>query len=230
MASSAQRTSELNLYASEDKSVDDKKVQIDVSNADMKFEGPQDFKADFASYKFKKQEGADRVYYDLEQRFVALESDSSSATNAAAISQLQSDLAAEAVSRQAADTTNSNAISAEVSARATAVQAVQDALDVQEAKQESDKAAHEAAIAQEVSDRQAAVAAEAATRAADVNGLQSQITAILGGALAEDLNSLSEVISAYTAGDTTLAAQAAGMLARLDTIESILSQLTDHSF
>lgn len=145
---------------------------------------------------------------------MAIETDASSATNAAAISQLQTDLAAEAVSRQAADTSNSNAISAEIAARVAAVQGVQDALDVQEAKQETDKAAHEAAIAQEVSDRQAAVAAEAASRATDVAGLQGQISAILGGALAENLNSLSEVITAY----------------QLDTIESILSQLTDHSF
>ena len=229
MASSS-RTSELKLYASEDKSVDEKRVDIDVSNADCKFEGAQDFKIDFASYKFKKSTGATREYYDLESRFVAIETDSSAATNAAAIAQLQTDLAAEAVSRQSADTTNSNAISAEVSARATAVQAVQDALDVQEAKQETDKAAHEAAIAQEVSDRQTAVAAEAASRAADVASLQGQITAILGGALAEDLNSLSEVISAYQSGDTTLANQAAGMLTRLDAIEAILAQLTDHSF
>ena len=228
MASS--RSSELRLFAAEDKSVDEKKVEIDCTNADLKFEGPQDFKIDFSSYKFKKQEGAGREYYDLEQRFVALEADTSSATNAAAIAQLQTDLAAEAVSRQSADTTNANAISAEISARATAVQAVQDALDVQEAKQETDKAAHEAAIAQEVSDRQTAVAAEAAARASDVASLQGQISAILGGALAEDLNSLSEVISSYQSGDTTLANQAAGMLTRLDAIEAVLSQLTDQTF
>ena len=47
MASS--RTSELFLYAGEDKSQDDKKVSIDVSNADMKFEGPQDVVAKFNS-------------------------------------------------------------------------------------------------------------------------------------------------------------------------------------
>ena len=228
MASS--RTSELFLYAGEDKSQDDKKVSIDVSNADMKFEGPQEFKVDFGAYKFKKQVGASREYYDLESRFVSLESDTSAATNASAITQLQADLAAEAVSRQSGDTSNSNAISAEISARTAAVQAVQDALDVQEAKQETDKAAHEAAIAQEVSDRQAAVASEAASRASDVAGLQGQITSILGGALAEDLNSLSEVISAYQAGDTTLANQAAGILSRLSVIEGILSELTDHSF
>ena len=71
MAATAQRTSELHLYASEDKSVDEKRVDIDVSNADCKFEGPQDFKLDFESYKFKKLDGASRVYYDLETRFVA---------------------------------------------------------------------------------------------------------------------------------------------------------------
>ena len=78
--------------------------------------------------------------------------------------------------------------------------------------------------------RQAAVAAEAASRASDVAGLQNQISSILGGALAEDLNSLSEVISAYQLGDTTLANQAASMLSRLDAIEGILAQLTEHTF
>ena len=217
------------MYAKEDPSVDDKKFEIDVSNADVQISGPQDAKFDFGSYKFRKTEGAEQVYYDLETRFVALESDSSSATNAAAITQLQADLAAEAVSRQSADTSNSNAITAEVSARTTAVAAVQSALDVQEAKQESDKAAHEAAIAQEVSDRQAAVAAEAASRATDIAGLQSQITNVLGGALAEDLNSLSEIISAYQAGDTTLANQAAGMLSRISALESVVNELTNQS-
>ena len=89
MAASAQRTSELHLYASEDKSVDEKKVDIEVSNADCKFEGPQDFKLDFESYKFKKQQGASREYYDLEDRFVALETDTGVSVNAAAITALQ---------------------------------------------------------------------------------------------------------------------------------------------
>ena len=223
------RCSELFLYAKEDPSDNDKKFEIDVSNADVEVSGVQDAKFDFTSYKFKKQVGAERSYYDLETRFVALESDSSSATNAAAISQLQTDLAAEAVSRQSGDTSNSNAITAEISARTTAVAGVQSALDTQEAKQETDKAAHEAAIAQEISDRQTAVAAEAASRASDVAGLQSQITNVLGGALAEDLNSLSEIISAYQAGDTTLSNQAASMLSRISALESVVNELTNQS-
>ena len=48
MASS--RSSELRLFAAEDKSVDEKKVEIDCTNADLKFEGPQDFKIDFSSF------------------------------------------------------------------------------------------------------------------------------------------------------------------------------------
>ena len=40
MAATAQRTSDLHLYAVEDKSVDEKRVDIEVSNADCKFEGP----------------------------------------------------------------------------------------------------------------------------------------------------------------------------------------------
>ena len=116
-----------------------------------------------------------------------------------------------------------------VAARVAAVAGVQSALDTQEAKQETDKAAHEAAIAQEVSDRQTAVAAEAASRASDVAGLQSQITNVLGGALAEDLNSLSEIIAAYQAGDTTLANQAASMLQRIADLEAVVNELTSQS-
>ena len=75
----------------------------------------------------------------------------------------------------------------------------------------------------------AAQDAEAAARASDVAGLQSQITNVLGGALAEDLNSLSEIISAYQAGDTTLANQAAGMLSRISALESVVNELTNQS-
>ena len=225
MASTALRSSKLFLYAEEDVTVDDKKVQIDVSNAEVDFQGPQDVKFDFGSYKFKEGES----YYDLETRFSALEGDQSSSTNAAAISQLQTDLAAETVSRQSADTTNSNAISAEITARTTAVSGVQSSLDSQIASQQADHATALAAVQQEVSDRQAAVSAEAASRASDIAGLQSQITNVLGGALASDLDSLSEIIAAYQAGDTTLANQAASMLPRITQLEQIVSELTSHS-
>ena len=228
MAASA-RCSELFLYAKEDPSVDEKKFEIDVSNADVEISGPQNAKFDFGSYQFRKADGVGQIYYDLETRFVALETDSSSAVNAAAITQLQTDLAAESVSRQSADTSNSNAITAEVSARTTAVAGVQGALDAQIATQQADKAAQDSALAQEVSDRQAAVAAEAAARSSDVAGLQSQITNVLGGALAEDLNSLSEIISSYQAGDTTLANQAASMLARISALENVVNELTNQS-
>ena len=219
------RSSKIYLYAEEDVTVDDKKVSVDVSNAEVDFLGPQDIKFDFQSYKFKK----DDSFYDLETRFAAIEGDGSSATNATAISQLQTDLAAEQVARQSADTSNSNAITAEVSARTTAVAAVQSALDSQISDQQTDHAAAIAAVQQEVSDRTAAVSAEAAARASDVASLQGQITNILGGALASDLDSLSEIISAYQQGDTTLANQAGDMLARISQLEQIVSELTNHS-
>ena len=226
MASTAFRSSELFLYAKEDVTDSSKKFEIDVSNADVEVSGPQDYKMDFASYQFKK---ADDSYFSLESRFDALETDTGVSVNAAAISTLQADLAAEGVSRQAGDMSNSNTIAAEVAARVAAVAGVQSALDTQEAKQASDKTGHEAAIAQEISDRQAAVAAEAASRATDVAGLQGQITNVLGGALAENLNSLSEIIGAYQAGDTTLANQAASMLQRIADLEAVVNELTNQS-
>ena len=129
---SASRSAFLNLYASEDKSDDDKRVAFAASNADFDISGAQDAKFDFNSYQFSKMESGSKVSYDLETRFAAIENDSSSATNAAAITQLQTDLATEQNARQSGDTSNANSITAETNARVAAVQAVQDVLDVQE--------------------------------------------------------------------------------------------------
>ena len=218
----SQRSSNLNLYAIEDKSVDANKFDIETTNSDVKFEAAQAMKMKFASYEF--YEGA--TYFDLSSRFSALENDTSGSDNAAAITQLQSDLAAEAVSRQSADTANSNSITAEVSARTTAVQAVQDALDVQEAKQESDRAASDAAIAQEVSDRQTAVSAEQQRAEAAEAALGVRIDNVIGASQPENLDSLAELLTAFQNADSSLSDSIAAALVRLTAVEQQLAALT----
>ena len=220
MASS--RVSNLNLYAVEDKSDDDKKFDIETSNADVKFEAAQAMKMKFSSYGF--YEGAS--YFDLGSRFSALESSTVGSDNAAAITQLQTDLAAEQVSRQAADTQNANSIAAEISQRATAVQAVQTALDTQEAKQESDKVASNAAISQEVSDRQAAVLQESNRATAAENALGVRIDNIISNSDPASLDSLSELLTAFQNADSSLSDSIAAVLVRLTAVEDKLDALT----
>ena len=219
----ANRSSNINLYASEDKSDASYRVEFEATQSDFKMVGVQDAEFDFGSYKFKK---ADDSVFDLETRFAALEADTQPAQNATAITQLQTDLAAEAVSRQAGDLANTNSINAEISARVQAVQAVQDALDVQEAKQEGDRAASDAAIAAEAASRSAAVAAEEAARVAAIAGLQAQITNILSNTDASALDSLSEILSHITSEDQTILAAVASARALADENKARFDELT----
>ena len=216
------RSSQINLYAVEDKSDDDKKFDIETTNADVKFEAAQAMKMKFSSYEF--YEGA--AYFDLGSRFSALESSTVGADNSAAIAQLQADLAAESTSRLSADTANSNSITAEVSARTTAIQQVQNALDVQEAKQESEKTASDAAIAQEVSDRQAAVTAEQQRAELAEQALGTRIDNIISNTDPASLDSLSELLTAFQSADSSLSDSIAAALVRLTAVEDQLAALT----
>ena len=220
---SAARSSNVNLYAFEDKADNDKKFEIEASNLDVKFEAAQDCKFKFASYGF--YQGA--AYYDLETRFGAIESDPASTDNAMAIAGLQADLATEQNSRVAGDLTRENATNAEIAARVAADSALQTALDTQEAKQESEKVATDASVVQEVSDRQAAVSAEAASRAADVAGLQSQISNILSNASPGVIDSISELLSAVNAEDASLLAQIAALQSDVAALQATVAALTN---
>ena len=219
------RVSNLNLYASEDKTDNDKKFEIETSNSDVKFEAAQSAKFKFSDYSFYT--GA--AYWDLDSRFASLENSTTGSDNASAIAQLQSDLAAEQVARQSADTSNSNSLTAEVNARTTAVQSVQDALDVQEAKQESDRAASDAAISQEATDRATAVNAEQQRAEAAEAALGVRIDNIISNADPASLDSLSELLTAYQAADSSLGDSIAAALVRVQALEDKLAELTQDS-
>lgn len=222
----ANRSSTINLYAASDKADDDLRVEFETTSADFKMSGNQDAVFDFNQYSFAKMESGSKVEYDLETRFASLENDAVPGNNAAAIAALQVDLATEQNARQSGDTSNGNAISAETNARVAAVQVIQDALDVQEAKQEADKVASNAATAQEVTDRQAAIQTEQAARAADVAALQSQITSILSNADPALIDSIAELLSHVNSEDASLLASVATAQALADQNKLRLDELT----
>ena len=213
------------LYASEDKSQNDKKVHFQASNANFSMSGPQAMKFDFDSFQITDQYQG--TLYDVGGRFIALEADVSAndASQSAAIAAVAADVAAETVARTAQDTVLANNISSEISARATAVQAVQDALDVQEAKQASDLANTNTSMAAEVSDRQAGDAAEAAARIAADDALQLQITTLLGANTPASLQNLTAIVNAFQGQDVTHTSAIASLVTRMDEVEGILNEL-----
>ena len=224
---STNRSSNINLYSVEDKLDGDYKFEIENTQSDVKFEAgaSQDAKFKFSSYQFHK--GAS--YFDLDVRFSGLENDTTGADNAAAIVVLQAADATEAVARQAADTSNSNATQAEVNARVLAVAVVQGALDAQEAKQETEKDASNAAVAAEEAARITAVAAEAATaRAAEV-ALGVRIDNVLSNTDPANLDSLSELLAAYSAADSSLGNLIAAAVVRIETLEAQILELTQNA-
>ena len=220
---SASRSSELRLYASEDKADDAYRVLLNTSVTDFEVSGAQSIKFDFADMQIKDS-GA---YYNVTSRIAAVESQQSSdvAAHAASIAANAAAIAQEQVDRQSGDTGLANQITAEINSRTSAVQAVQDALDVQELKQVNDDAAQSAALAQEVSDRQAAVSAEAALRVSDVAGLQQQITTLIGNATPADLQNLSAIVAAFQGADTNHTSQLASLVTRMTAAEAILNSL-----
>ena len=228
--STAQRSDTLYLYAAED--VLDNNYQFSVKNTQAKMEFTSAVQMEFdsgGSYLYKK---SDDTTFDLETRFGAAESDISTNNTAhsTSITALQSDLAAEANSRAAADTTNSNATSAEVAARVVNCDTNEAKTDQEVLDRASADTAISTALTTEVSDRTTAVAAEAAIARAAETALSNQISSILSNSDPAAIDSLSEVVAAYTSGDTTLATQASDMLTRLQVIENILAEAFDLTF
>ena len=224
MASTANRSSYINLYSTEDITDNSYKFQIENKQAKVSISGASNIEYDFPAYKFKKQ---DDSVFDLEVRFNALETDTGVADNASAIAQLQSDLAAEAVSRQSADTSNANLISAEVNNRVTAVDLVQSNLDAEAVIARAAENANTAAIQAEESTRVTAVAGEASRAQAAEAALGVRIDNVLSNADASALDSLSELVTAYQAADSSLGDSIVAALARITTLEERLDELTN---
>ena len=223
----ANRSSELRLYALEDMSQLDKMVKFQASNVDFSAAGPQAMKFDFDSFQITDSYGG--TLYDVTSRFSSIEGDiiANNTTQSAASNAVAVDLAAETVARAAQDTVLGNQISSEIAARATAVQAVADALDVQELKQLNEDAAQTAAVAAEVSARQAGDAAEAAARQSAVDSLQLQITTLLGANTPAALQNLTAIVNAFQGQDVTHTSAIAALVTKMDAVEATLNELVN---
>ena len=222
MASTANRSSYINLYSTEDVTDNDYKFQIKNQQAKIAVSGASDIEYDFPAYKFKK---ADDSVFDLEVRFSALENATDSADNAAAITQLQTDLAAETVSRQSGDTSNSNLITAEVNNRVSGDQALQSNIDAEAVIARAAEQANAAAIQAEESARITSVASEQSRAEAAEAALGVRIDNVLSNVDASSLDSLSELLSAFQAADSSLSDSIAAALVRLTTVEQRLDEL-----
>lgn len=219
------RSSAIDLYASDNKADNSLKYRMAVDAADVIQSGVQDMKFDMKSFQFKQDgEGS---YWNLGSRFASLESDVSAnqAAHNGDISNLSTQLAAEIVDRTSGDTTLQNGLTAETNARTTQCNAIAADLQTQIAAQVADRDASNAAIAQEVTDRNSAVQAEAAARTAAIATVNASINSILSNTDPAAIDSLTEVVNAYTSGDTTLANQAAGMLTRIAALEDVVNDL-----
>ena len=221
----ASRSSEINLYAAENKADNSLKFRMAVSGTDVEQVGVQDYKMDFKAFKLKGEN--DGSYWDLETRFSAAETDISTNQNANSgdIQTLQANLAAEINDRISGDTTIQNGLTAETNARVAAVNSVAADLATQVAVQVADRNASNALIAQEAVDRSNAVQTEAATRQGQIDVLTNNFNNLLSNTSPEAVDSISELIAAYQSGDNTLANQAADMLLRIGNLETMVNAL-----
>ena len=225
----ADRSSVLKLYSEEDKVDDGFKFQIDNKQAAVEMScagAAQEMKFDAPAYKYKK---ADDTFFSLEQRFADLENATTGADNAAAIAALQSSLAQEINDRTALDVAHGNNLTAELNARVSADQVIQQNLDDYEASNDAAVADVDAKIDQEIADRTSAVSAERAATQAQVDALQSQITNILSDATPQVLDDLASIVSAFQAADQTLTSNLASLVTRMDAVEAIINQALGQS-
>jgi hypothetical protein len=216
------RSSILNLFASEDKADNDLKFQIDTKTAGIEFKAAgaaQKVQFDASAYEFKKA----GTYYDLEGRFDSLETDAGVATNSAAITALQVALASEITDRTALDVTHGINQTAELNARVAADLAIQNDVNANEADADTAIALVQTNLNTEAAARATAVSAEAATRAAAVTSLQSQITNILSDATPQVLDDLASIVSHFTSADSTLTSNVAASLVRIAAIEAAVN-------
>ena len=227
MASANDRSSYINLYSHEDKADDAYKFMIENKQAKvfMEAKAPLEFPAPSGVYQFVK---ADDSVINLETRFASLENDGSVAANAADITQLQQDLAAEGIARQSADTSNSNSIVAETNARVIAVNGV--AADHDLVTESNRAQAAEGVNAQAILDEQnariTAVGDERNRAEAAELALGVRIDNLISNLDPAAQDSLAELVQAYTAADSSLGNSITQALARITTLENQMAALT----
>jgi hypothetical protein len=117
---------------------------------------------------------------------------------------LTADLAAEVTRATAAEATNAAAITAEASTRAAADTAAANALATEVSRATAAEQANAAAIVAEETARIAADSTEAAARAAADTALGARIDDVLSNIDPVALDSLTEIITAYNAADSSL--------------------------
>ena len=224
------RSSYINLYSKSDVNDDDLKAQIECDSAKVEWAGAQaqELTFDFGSYKFKKLDASGLADdFDLDSRFAAIENDNSSSNNASAISQLQVDLAAEQTARIAADTSNANNITAEISRATTAEGVNATAITNEASTARAAEQANAAAVTAEENARIAAVTAEETRALAAEAGLQSQITNILSNADAAVIDSIAELLSHVNTEDASLLSSIATLQSEHDALKARVDALTE---
>ena len=224
----AAKSSYIQLYDEESKH-DDYKFQIENKQAKLLFKDhdqSRDMEFEAGAYKFKF--GTDLAStFDLKVRFDDVEADVASLQADQGVANNAANIAQEIVDRTAGDTALQNQITAEINSRTTAVQAVQDALDVQEAKQAQDDVDQASALAAEASSRAAGITAEETRAVAAEAALQSQITNILSNTDPASLDSLSEILSHINSEDATLAASIASLQSQVTALQAKVDELTN---
>ena len=225
MASANDRSSYINLYSHEDKADDAYKFMIENKQAKvfMEAKAPLEFSAPSGVYQFVK---ADDSVFNLETRFASLENDGSVAANAADITQLQQDLAAEGIARQSADTSNSNSIVAETNARVIAVNGVAADLVTESNRAQAAEGQNAQSILDEQNARITAVGDERNRAEAAELALGVRIDNVISNLDPAAQDSLAELVQAYTAADSSLGNSITQALARITTLENQMAALT----
>ncbi len=224
------KSSYLQLFDAESKH-DDYSFLVSNKQAHLKFEDaypdaagrPMQFKASGqGEYKFYH----DGAYYDLSDRFDAVEADVANnaanpvpAQNTQAIADMQ-------VAYQAKDAQIEAAAAAEVTRASTAEAALQNGIDSVDAAYKAADVVLQNAIDSEASTRAAAVAAEENRALAAEAGLQQQISSILSNLDVSLIDSISELLSHVNSADASMLSTIASMQSQLDDVTAKLEQLT----
>ena len=222
----ADRSSYIQLYDQEASAGAGYKWQIENKQAGISVKDSNNVRPmKFYAKSFKFYEGGltPGDGYDLEERLDGADADAAAAQSKADGN--ETDLAAETVSRVAGDATQAANLTAEIVARAAAVAGVQAEVDAEEAKRASEDVILAASVATEVAARIVDVNAEQARAEAAEVALQAQITSILSNADPASLDSLSEIVAAFQAADSTLSGTVGSMNTRLLAAEATLAEL-----